>query len=102
MRKGDAMSLIDAIVSINESRVAHLLEGGADVCVCEDNDNITPLHHAVSASSITIIFLLLEYGANPHKRYSKTGQTAFELACSLNRYDVISLFSHINKSYICH
>jgi ankyrin repeat protein len=96
------MNLIDAIVSIDESRVAHLLAGGADVFACEDNDNITPLHHAVSASSITIIFLLLEYGANPNKRYSKTGKTAFELACSLNRYDAISLFSHIDRSCIRH
>ncbi len=96
------MNLIDAIVSIDESRVEHLLAGGVDVLAREDNDNITPLHHAVSTSSIKIIFLLLEYGANPHKRYSKTGQTAFELACSLNRYDAISLFSHIDRSCVCH
>lgn len=96
------MSLIDAIISIDEGKVENLLVSGVDVFFCEDNDNVTPLHHAVSTSSIRIIFLLLEYGANPYKRYSKTGQTAFELACSLNRYDAISLFSHIDKSCTFH
>ena len=96
------MDLIDAIVTDNKNKVFELLHNGADVLNCDACDFITPLHHAVSTASIEIIFLLTEHGADPHERYSKTGQTAFELACSLNRADVLSFFCNQNSSEMKH
>ena len=92
------MDLIAAVVSNNRRKVFELLSGGVDVLGCDDCDFITPLHHAVSTACVEIIFLLIEHGADPHKRYSKTGQTAFELACSLERWKVISLIANWNLS----
>lgn len=92
------MDLIDAIVNNNGNKVFELLSFGADVILCDDSDNITPLHHAVSTAKIEIIFMLIEFGADPYKRYSETEQTAFELACLLNRFDAVSLFSNLRKS----
>lgn len=96
------MDLIDAIASDNKNKVFEFLSSGSDVFCCDDYDNISPLHHAVSTGNIEIIFLLLEYGADPYKRYSRAGQTAFELACLLNRTGIASLFCNFSLSSAIH
>ena len=53
------MDLISAISKNNTNAVLKLLSVGVNVDSCDDLDNITPLHYAVSSAKIEIIFLLL-------------------------------------------
>lgn len=96
------MDLIDAVITNNKDGVLELLKKNADVHYCEDVEKITPLHHAVSASKIEIIFFLLEFGADPHAETLDEGETPLQLAINSRRFDVISLFLNFKKSCLFH
>ena len=96
------MDLIGAIISKNMTQVSYLLEGNVNLQVSEDESGVTPLHHAVMSSTIEIIFLLLHHEADPFFYSDAHEESAFELACSLGRYDAVSLFINAETSLLIH
>lgn len=83
------MDLIDAIIKKDISALKEILEAGADPNLSDDGDNVTPLHHAVTAGSLEIVELLLAAGANP-KSKDICGQSPLDCAKKLKRGEIES------------
>lgn len=75
------MSLIEAICRDNIGLVKQLLSDSVDVKACEDEDCITPLHHAVQRNQLLVVKSLLAAGADP-LAVTADGTSALELAQS--------------------
>ena len=73
--------LIDAIRDCKTERVAAYLLAGADPNFIEDNDRVTPLHHAAQFENPFIIELLVVSGANIFSKTTYDTLTPIEVAC---------------------
>lgn len=65
-------------------------------------EHVELLYHAVKFQNLEMIFLLLELGINPFEKFQNEKKSPFELACSMNSYEIISLFSNFYISSSIH
>ena len=68
----------------------YLIQKGADVNVL-DEDNLTPLHHAVEVGHLDMIKLLIEHGADLDIKGSNDEWTALHEASQHTRLDILQL-----------
>jgi len=74
------MELIEAVINNNADAVRNILLLGADPNYCQDEANVTPLHHAAQHNAVGVVVLLLTAGANIHARTIPEGQTPLDVA----------------------
>lgn len=89
--------LIDAIRESHTERVAAYLIAGADPNFTEDDDNVTPLHHAVQFTNTDIIEMLVIAGADMFAETTYEEMTPIEVACSHENWPVASLLGHYQQ-----
>lgn len=76
-----------AVIANNDEMVKSLLNHGAAVDVC-DNENKTPLHYAAKFGNREALNALIDAGANLNAQDIK-GQTALHIAAKYNQIDVV-------------
>ena len=86
--------LIDAIRGSHTDVVAAYLLAGADPNFIEDDDNVTPLHHAVQFSNIDIIEMLIIAGADLFAETTYEELTPLEVACEHENWPVATVLGH--------
>ena len=85
---------IEAIRQQHTVRVAAYLMAGVDPNFVEDDDEITPLHHAAQFDDSDIVEMLITAGADifavtPYENY-----TPIEVACLNHNWTVAALLAH--------
>ncbi len=68
-----------------------LIKGKCDVN-CVDEEKMTPLHFAADAGKGKVIKLLLENGANPFLKDSRTNRNCLEIACNEKIREIIIMY----------
>ena len=68
-----------------------LIKGKANVN-CVDEEKMTPLHFAADAGKGKVIKLLLENGANPFLKDSRTNRNCLEIACNEKIREIIVMY----------
>jgi len=90
-------AFIDAIRQSDANRVAAYLIAGADPNFIEDDDNVTPLHHAVQFTNTDIIEMLIIAGADMFAETTYEEMTPIEIACEYENWPAATLLSHYQQ-----
>ena len=88
---------IDAIRDVHVERVAAYLLAGVDPNFAEDQDNITPLHHAAQFDDTTIVEMLIMAGADIFAESVFEELTPIEVACLNENWHVAALLAHYQQ-----
>jgi hypothetical protein len=93
---GKAMSsgFIEAIRQNETTRVAAYLLAGVDPNFTEDDDLITPLHHASQFDNSEVIEMLIIAGADIFAVTPYENLTPIEVACVNNNWTVAAMLAH--------
>lgn len=88
---------IDAIRDGHAEQVAAYLIAGVDPNFTEDNDLITPLHHAAQHDNVDIIEMLIVAGADIFAESRYEMLTPIEVACMNENWHVAALLAHYQQ-----
>lgn len=89
--------LIDAIRSCQLEQVAAYLLAGADPNTVEDDECVTPLHHAAQFDCTDIVELLIIAGANIFAETRFELLTPIEVACMNENWHVAAMLAHYQQ-----
>jgi ankyrin repeat protein len=97
MKGANAIHL--AAAAGNKKIVEYLLESGVKPTIQMENkeNSLSPLYFAATWGRIGIIARLLEAGADPNKRLTPSGMTAFHGAVSAGREEAVDYFLRIGN-----
>ncbi len=85
---------IDAIRNNDTTRVAAYLLAGVDPNFTEDDENVTPLHHAAQFDNPEVVELLLIAGADIFATTVYEEYTPIEISCINENWTVAALLAH--------
>ncbi|PHQ81156.1 MAG: hypothetical protein COB66_03030 [Coxiella sp. (in: Bacteria)] len=88
---------IDAIRQSHIERVAAYLLAGVDPNFTEDDDNVTPLHHAAQFKNCDVIEILIIAGADIFSETYSEELTPIEIACLNENWTVAALLAHYQQ-----
>lgn len=88
---------IDAIRDSHTERVAVYLLAGTDPNFTEDDDLITPLHHAAQFDNVDIVELLILSGGDIFAESRYELLTPIEVACMNDNWHVAALLAHYQQ-----
>ena len=92
-------AFIDAIRQSDTERVAAYLIAGADPNFIEDDDRVTPLHHAVQFTNTDIIEMLIIAGADLFAETTYEEMTPIEIACEYENWPVASVLGQYHQYF---
>ena len=94
-----SQKLVDAVCDNESTVLASLLCDGANPNCVIDAARLTPMHFAVTQSSIDSILLLLAAGADIY-RENDEGITPFQKAIELGDKKILNIFFRVENSII--